>query len=74
MNVREEVKIMLFSKGMTITELAKRMSEMGDKKYTQSLISHKLKSDSLKYSEMKMICEILGYKISIDLDKIKLGS
>ena len=67
MNIREEVKIMLFSKQMTITELARKMSEKTGKNYTQSLISHKLASESLKYKEMKIICEILGYKINIDL-------
>jgi len=67
MRIRDEVKMMLFSKGMTMTELAKKMSELSNKKYTQSLISHKLADESLKYSEMKMICKILNYKISIDI-------
>ena len=73
MNTREEVKIMLTSKGMTITELAKRMSELSGKNYSQSLISHKLASESLRYSEMKLICKILGYRIYIDFDEIRLG-
>lgn len=67
MNIREEVKIMLFAKQMTITELARKMTEKIGKNYTQSLISHKLADESLKYKEMKIICEILGYKIHIDL-------
>ncbi len=74
MNVREEVKIMLGTKCMTLTELAKRMTELSGKKYSQSLISHKLANESLKYTEMKLICKILGYKIYIDIDKIRLGS
>ncbi len=73
MNTREEVKIMLTSKGMTITELAKRMTEISGKNYSQSLISHKLASESLRYSEMKLICKILGYRIYIDFDEIRLG-
>ena len=58
---------MLFAKQMTITELARKMTEKIGKNYTQSLISHKLADESLKYKEMKIICEILGYKIHIDL-------
>ena len=73
MNVREEVKIMLGSKCMTITELAKKMTELSGKNYSQSLISHKLASESLRYTEMKMICKILGYRINIDFDEIRLG-
>ena len=73
MNIREEVRIMLFSKRMTMTELARRLTELSGKHYSQSLISHKLKSESLRYSEMKLICKILGYRIYIDIDEIRLG-
>lgn len=74
MNVRDEVKIMLGTKCMTLTELADKMTEISGKKYSQSLLSHKLAKDSLRYTEMKLICKILGYKIYIDIDKIRLGS
>ena len=73
MKVRDEVKIMLMSKCMTITELAKRMTELSGKNYSQSLLSHKLKSESLVTLKMKLICKILGYRIYIDFDEIRLG-
>ncbi len=73
MNIKDEVKIMLFSKGMTLTELARKMTEISGKNYSQSLLSHKLADNSLRYTEMKMICKILGYRIYIDIDEIQLG-
>ncbi len=73
MNVRDEVKIMLASKRMSMTELARMMTEESGKNYSQSLLSHKLKDESLRYSEMKLICKILGYRIYIDFDEIRLG-
>ncbi len=73
MDVRDEVKIMLTSKRMTMTELARRMTELSGKNYSQSLISHKLAKESLRYTEMKLICKILGYRIYIDFDEIRLG-
>ena len=73
MNTREDVKIMLGSKCMTLKELARRMTELSGKNYSQSLLSHKLKDESLRYSEMKLICKILGYRIYIDFDEIRLG-
>ena len=73
MDVRDEVKIMLTSKRMTITKLAEKMTELSGKNYSQSLISHKLADSSLKYTEMKLICKILGYRIYIDFDEIRLG-
>lgn len=73
MDIRDEIKIMLASKRMTMTELAKKMTELSGKNYSQSLLSHKLKDESLRYSEMKLICKILGYRIYIDFDEIRLG-
>lgn len=73
MNVREEVKIMLNSKCMTLKDLAQKMTELSGKNYSQSLLSHKLKDESLRYTEMKLICKILEYRIYIDFDEIRLG-
>lgn len=72
MNVREEVKFMLLRRCITITELAKRMTEITGKNYSQSLISHKLANDSLKYSEMKLICKILNCKLFIEIDDMTI--
>ncbi len=73
MDLKEEVKLMLASKSMTLTKLAEKMSELSGKKYSQSLLSHKLAKDSLRYTEMKLICKILGYRIYIDFEEIRLG-
>ena len=73
MDIRDEIKIMKKKKRMTMTELAKKMTEVSGKNYSQSLLSHKLKDESLRYSEMKLICKILGYRIYIDFDEIRLG-
>ena len=72
-DIRDEVKTMLASKRMSMKELAARMTELSGKNYSQSLLSHKLKDESLRYSEMKLICKILGYRIYIDFDEIRLG-
>ena len=74
MELKEEVKLMLASKSMTLTKLAEKMSELSGKKYSRSLLSHKLAKDSLRYTEMKLICKILGYRIYIDFEEIRLGS
>lgn len=73
MDIKDEVKIMLASKRITFTQLAEKMSQVSEKHYSQSLLSHKLKDESLRYSEMKLICKILGYRIFIDFDEIRLG-
>lgn len=73
MDVREEVKFMLLKRCVTLTELAKRMTVLIGKQYTQSLLSHKLKNQSLKYTEMQVICQILSCKLLIEVDEIILS-
>ena len=52
----EQIKILLIKKGMTITDLAKKLSTS-----TQNL-SNKLKRDDFKMSELKEIAEALEVK------------
>ena len=49
----EQIKILLIKKGMTITDLAKKMNTS-----TQNL-SNKLKRDDFKVSELREIAEAL---------------
>jgi len=44
-----------------MTELASKMAVLLNKKMSQSNLSHKLGSGSLRYDELLAICEILGY-------------
>ena len=57
-------------KGITITALAKYLTEHSDRKYNIDTLSKKLRSDMLRYSEMKLILEALDMEILI-VDKKK---
>ena len=73
MKTKQQIKHLLVINNMTLTELANKLTALSGKNYSQSLLSHKLASESLRYSEMKMICKILGYRIYIDFEDIRLG-
>ncbi len=66
MIAREQVKILLVKENMSLTELARRMTEFTGKKYTQQGLSNKLSRDTLRYSEIYAIAEILGYKVKFE--------
>lgn len=66
MSARETVKIMLLKRCMTITKLADRMTEFTGHKYTRQAISSRLSRNSLRYDEVEIIADILGFKISIE--------
>lgn len=62
-NARDDIKILLLKKHITLTKLAEKMTEKMGKKFTQSGLSHKLAKNTIRYDELMIICEILGYEI-----------
>lgn len=62
MNARDDIKILLLKKHMTLTKLAEKMTAHMGKKFTQSGLSHKLTKNTIRYDELMAICEILGYE------------
>lgn len=63
MKTKQQIKHLLVINDMTMTELCKRMSERIGKPYTIYNISGKLNRDTIKYSEIKMLYDILGYEL-----------
>lgn len=63
MNTKQQIKHLLVQNEITMTELCKRMSERLNKLYTIHNISGKLNRDTIKYSEIKLLYDILGYEL-----------
>ncbi len=66
-NAKDDIKILLLKNHMTMTKLAEEMTNYSAKKISQSGLSQKLTRGTLRYDELIIICEILGY----DLEYIK---
>ena len=64
-DINELVRLLLVRKRITIAELARRMSELEGKEYSRFNVRAKIEKGSLKFYEMVLICEILGYKLDI---------
>ena len=64
-DINELVRLLLFRKKITIAELARRMTDLSGKEYSRFNVRAKIDKGSLKFTEMVLICEILGYKIDI---------
>ena len=68
MPAREDIKTLLLKRCMTITKLAKRLSEATGRKYSRSALSSRLSRNTLKYKEFEQIIKILDFKIDfVDL-------
>ncbi len=63
MEAINEVKMLAAKKGLTLTYLAKYLSEKLDKDYSLDNLSKKLRKNTIKYSEMKLIAEALDMKL-----------
>ncbi len=60
------VRVMLAKRCVTMTKLAKLVTEKTGKKMSQQNLSNKLKTGTLRYDEMLVIAKILGFKIKIE--------
>lgn len=63
MDTRNEIKMLAAKKGITLTYLANYLSNRTNKKYSLDLLSKKLKANSIRYTEMKIIAEALGMEL-----------
>lgn len=63
MSVKTDIKTILAESDYTISRLAKDLSKITGKHYSQSNISQKLSRGTLKYEEAKLIGQILGYEL-----------
>ena len=63
MKAINQVKMLAAQKGMTLTSLALYLSEHLGKNYTLNTLSKKLRTDTIRYSEMLLIADALGMEL-----------
>ena len=63
MDIRNDIKYILSKEALTITELAKLMTDKTGKKYTTNSISGKLIRESITLKETLQILDIAGYDL-----------
>lgn len=62
MSIREDIKMLLAKKAMTMTKLAELLTENGTKTSIKSL-SNKLSAKTIKFEEVRKILDVMGYDI-----------
>lgn len=62
MGIREDIKMLLARKSITMTEVAKQLSKDGNVVTVQS-ISKKLSKGTIKFEEVRNIVDIIGFTI-----------
>ncbi|ACL77260.1 hypothetical protein [Ruminiclostridium cellulolyticum] len=69
MNIRNEIKSYIASSGWTLTDIVKIMNDKYELGTTTQNISNKLTRGTIKYTECKIIAQIIGYSISWEKEK-----
>lgn len=64
-NIRNEIKSYIAASGWSLTDIVAKMNESRSEseQTTPQNISNKLTRGSIKYSEVKEIAEIIGFKV-----------
>ena len=63
MNIKSKIKILTAARGITLKQLAEKLSESTDKFYSYNSLLGKLNRESLSLKEADLIAEILNYKL-----------
>ncbi len=63
MNTLDEIKMLLIGTTITQTQLAKLLGERLNKEYSFNNFHSKLSRKTIRYEEIKIIADILGYEI-----------
>lgn len=62
-NIRNYIKSLLSLNGITLTEVAEKLTEKTSKQYTLDSLTGKLKRESFSLKEAFILADILGYEI-----------
>ncbi len=63
MKTINEVKMLAAKQGLTLTYVAKYLSEKLNKEITLDNLSKKLRADTIRYSDMKIIAQALNTEL-----------
>lgn len=63
MSVKNDIKSIIVKEGFTITQVAQTLNEKNNTEYTMQNLAKKINNETIRYSEVLQLAEILGYKI-----------
>lgn len=68
--IKAQIKMALFERDITLTDLYNQLKEKYHKEYSLQNLSSKINRNTLKYSEVQEIADILQYDIKwVDVKK-----
>lgn len=63
MGIKQDIKSYIIKSGWTISKVAEELNKINNTDLTVQNLSKKINNETLKYSEVLQIADIIGYKI-----------
>lgn len=64
MELKDEIKSYIAISGLTLTDIQKELNNRNGTNYSVQNLSKKINNETLRYSELKQIADILGFNIT----------
>lgn len=64
MSLKDELKSIIVSASWNYVELAKELTKITGRKYTNQLLSNRIRKEIISFREVQLICKIIGYEVS----------
>ncbi len=71
MGIRDRIKSIIIAAGWNYVELAEELTKITGRKYTNQLISNRIRKEIISFKEVELICRITGYNIEFTKDGTK---
>lgn len=69
LDANTQIRVLLTMRASSISKLAKLLTEKTGKKCSQQNLSNKLRKGTIRYDEMLVIADILGFEIKFEEKK-----
>lgn len=63
MGTRDKIKSIIVAAGWNYKELAEEMTKTTGRKYTNQLLSNRIRKEIISFKEVELICGIIGYNV-----------
>ncbi len=65
MGIRDKIKSVIIAAGWNYVELAEELTKITGRKYTNQLISNRIRKEIISFKEVELICRIIGYNVEL---------
>ncbi len=72
MGIRDKIKSVIIAAGWHYVELAEELTKITGRKYTNQLISNRIRKEIISFKEVELICRIIGYNVELTKDSSRI--